>query len=188
MKKIILTLFLTLSIIGAGCGSKDDNQISQQPTKKGYENEIFSLNPPKNWEKIETFTKEYPAGVNVAFREPIKDNSFTANINITTKNVDATLTSNDFALQEIKNHENNLKDYHEISREKRTIQIQKKDLESILITFEGRQNIEDDINRFLQIFATKEGTGYVVTGALKKDESSDIQKEIEESLKSFELK
>ncbi|MBI2463405.1 hypothetical protein HYV57_00415 [Candidatus Peregrinibacteria bacterium] len=187
MKKIILTLLLTLSLIGAGCGSKDDGKNIQATTKKEYETDAFSLNPPKNWEKIETFTKEYPAGVKAGFREPIKDNNFTANINITTKSVNANLNSYDFALQEIKNHENNLKNYLEITREKRTIKIGGNDTDTILITFEGRQNIENDMNRFLQIFATKEGIGYVVTGGLSQDESSDVQKEIEESLKSFEI-
>ncbi len=192
MKKLLIFLtVISFVVIIPGCFGGADEKKEEKPQEaetNSYQGEQFSLSPPKDWDTITTFTKEYPVGTVIAFRNNIKDEMFTANINIFTKSILHDFTPIDLALEELKNHETNLINYKEISRENTKITISGKALDTLLIYFEGKQSHEEEIVRFMQIFAAKDGVGYIVTFAAKQDESEEIVKEGEKTIRSFVVK
>lgn len=191
-KQIIVGMALaSLLLVGTGCGLFGGDEQEEKPRSadaNSYQHESFSISPPKDWETVTTFTKEYPKGIVVAFRNNVKDDNFTANINMLQKTVPEGFTSIDFALQELKNHEKNLLNYKENSRENTKITVGGQSVDTLLLYFQGKQNAEDDVIKFLQIFGVKGTVGFVATGALPENSDEDSVKKIEEALRTFVVK
>lgn len=194
MKKLLI--ILPLLLLGAGCfhsNAEDPNEKALPASANSYQADEFSISPPldsqkKTWETITTFTKEFPAGAIAAFRDNVKDEKFTANINVYKKSVPADVSSANFALSEIRNQEKNVLNFKELSRENVKIAISDQNVDTILFYFEGKEKAEEEIIKFFQIFGVKNAVGYIVTGSAASDALDETVKKIEESLRSLVIK
>ena len=151
MKKLLI--LLPFLLLGTGCfhsATEDPNEKALPAEANSYQADEFSISPPidsqkKPWETITTFTKEFPAGAIAAFRDNIKDEKFTANISVYKKSVPADVSSADFALSEIRNHEKNVLNFKELARENVKIAISGQNVDTILFYFEGKEKAEDQL-------------------------------------------
>lgn len=189
-KKIAFIPLLLMTLMLSGCfGEKEEKKV-EDVTEKTYETSTFSIKIPKEWEVIEKkdFTSEIPPETEVVFRNNIKHEEFTANVNVTHNLLTQDKSSLDYGKQIIANQKASLLDYKELNRQE--IEIQKGDQKekTVLIFFEGKRLATDKLLRFMQIYGVKGRDAYIATAALRPDEDPGVSKALEKMLRSFSLK
>lgn len=192
MKKIAVSFLIGLSIFGlTACGGSSDS--TPPPATDNipanflkYETTDFSILYPKDWEVLgkESFPSNVPPSTIVVFRNNIKSDVFTANLNIAQAPLSATTTSEDFAISTINTAKYNLVEFNEISKEEVAVGGQKTYLE----TFQGRKSITESVINFKQLYIARNGYGITVTAAYLPNEDTNTVTKLSDMIKSFTLK
>lgn len=188
LKHLATIIGITSTIFLTACsGSDSSSTVTTAPVKEGnrvYEDSTLSIQIPKSWETIDktSFTSNVPTETNIGFRNNIKSDIFTANINIAQKelNSKADITAKDFAKSSLEVSKNNLIGYQLLN--------EKEAKNSYLAEFEGKKSASEQIIHFKELFVVKNGIGYTVIGSYLPNEDESVVNAIGEMLDSFILK
>lgn len=192
-------IYFTFLLIGsfflfAGCFNfGDDTTPSIQPVDEQsrlYETDIFSIIIPKDWEMIEQkdFTSDVPEVTMIVFRNNVKNENFTANVNIVKNSLQDPVSTLEYAKLVNNRQKSGLVDYNETQKDLRNINIGGSDQETFFTAFEARVAANDKLIRYMQTYGVKERNAYIVTGSFSPQESETSSQKIESIVKSFRLK
>lgn len=196
LKKIFQVALISISLAGlTGCfnfgGSNTNNQkTAVDERSRIYENTEFSVKIPKEWDIIEKkdFTQEVPQETQVVFRNNVKNEDFTANVNIVRNTLQNSKETLEYAKEIINRQKTGLYDYKELKKDLVKISISGKDFDSYLVEFEARRDPSENITKFIQTFGVKGGNGYVIMGGVSLKENSNTVSTVEGIVKSFIVK
>lgn len=196
MKKTILflSIILTTTFLG-GCFSFEDGnsaegtQSQNNDLTKTYSNNQFSFTYPQEWDLIERkdFTSEIPAETQVVVRNNLKNDSFTANINIVKNTIQNEKSTLDYAKEVLNRQKTGLLDYKETKREIIKISIGGSDQETYYTEFEARLNSTEPITKFFQTYGVKGQNGFVIMGASSTQENSSTINKLQKAVLSFKI-
>ncbi len=191
--KTIIALIIAVPIALSGCGGEDTDQDTNQSTdtsgKLTFESKDFKILYPQDWEIItpNNFTSNVPAEIVVAFRNNIKNEVFTANVNISKTELTEEISSKDFALSSISKAQNSIVEYKEKERKTFKLQIRGETIETYIIDFEGKKSASAEIVHFKNLYIADNEKGYIVTGGYLPYEDGSVVKLISDMLESFSL-
>lgn len=196
MKNLIVSTLLASSLLLSGCLSPGPQTAQPDPNQpistetRVYNNNEFSLNFPADWDIIQPkdFTSDIPAETQVVIRNNIKNEDFTANINIIKHSFQsAAKNSLDYGQEILNRQKSGLLNYRETKKEivKRTISGQT--IDTYVVEFEAKLNQTDPILKFIQTFATKGNNGYTALGSYSTQENSLVMNQVMETVKSFQV-
>lgn len=182
---------LIIPLLLSACGSSED-ETSKEPAGnlKTFENEEISIQYPADWEIIlpKDFTVEVPVGTIVAFRNPVKNDEFTANISIVKHVLPAERASIDYAKGLIQKHAKELSNFKELGRQEVKIATELGEFDTLVTHFSGKERDDADTKEFLQASIVELKTAYIVTGAFLENEDEGVKKIIEQSINTFHAK
>ena len=200
MKKILAVISVALMLsVFTGClgiGGDAEPTDTTTPTQgapqsyKNFENKDFSIIYPENWEVLneDSFTSNVPATTVVVFRNNIKSDIFTANLNVSQATIAEGTTSEDFALQTLNTEKYNLIGFTELKRENYTLGTGENAIKTFLVTFQGRKTITETLVEFKQICIALNGFGIIVTAAYLPNEDQNVVFKLDEMVRAFTLK
>lgn len=194
--KLLLALLITpIFLISCGGGSKTADvtpgEATQNIGKLSYQGKNFSILFPKDWEAIEkdSFTSNVPAETVVGFRNNIKNDTFTANVNVAeTQLTDKTILSKDFAKSTLANAKKHLVNFNQISLSDYRFPSGDKGIDTFIADFEGRKTASESTIHFKELYVVNGSIGYTVTGAYLPTEDNNVVLVVDEMLKSLALK
>jgi len=188
LKKLSITL-LIFPFILTGCLGTEDSQQELTTGKEIYQSNTYSIIYPTDWEVIDSsgFTSNVPNQTQIAFRNNIKSNIFTANLNISTTQITTGLSAEDFAKSNLKNAKNSLLDFQELNNINSIVFYGGNEHEAYTLEFSGRKSAVESVIHFKQLYTVRDNIGYIVTAAHLPDEDETIVKELDEMLNSFAL-
>lgn len=171
---------LLAATIFTGCGAITEDEVPVG--KKLIETAAFQLLAPEAWEQINSgdFTSGVPQSTVMAIRSNIKNEIFTANLNISQTALDQEISSNELAKNTEAKNKTSLVDYKQISTTTN-------DRGSITI-FSGRRSAADSDITFTQLYVVDKTTAYTVTAAALSTEEESVVKMLDEMIDSFSLK
>lgn len=189
-KKLLIISLLSSALIFSACGSDESANTSEETItadKITYATDDFELSIPSDWEILEkdSFTSNVPAETVVAFRNNIKNEVFTANVNINVTELAEEITVQDYAKSTLEKTKNSLIDFKEISSGEHTLA---EDLPGYILEFEGKQSASESTIRFKQLYVIVDNKGYIITAAYLAEEEQSVVKSLDEMLDSFLLK
>lgn len=185
-----LALALTVPLFLTACGGNDEEGDSSgetgTPGKILHEGSDYSIEIPAEWETVENgnFTSNVPAGTVAGFRNNIKNEIFTANINIVKKEVEEGLSTEDFGKSSLAQAKKRILEFNELESEERELNSQP----GYFIEFEGKQDAQSAIVHFQQYFIQDNSNIYTLTSAYLPNEGESVVIAMEEMLNSFTLK
>ncbi|MBI2634519.1 hypothetical protein HYW82_02520 [Candidatus Peregrinibacteria bacterium] len=188
-KSKFFTIAVIASIFFTACGgSTEDGSNSETNNPAGssiYETDSYSITIPSAWETIgqNDFTSNVPGETVVGFRNNIKNEIFTANINISQKETGENLTAEDFGKSTIAALKTKLISFSEINNEEKKLSSGEP---AYFIEFEGKQTATSPIVHFQQYFIGN--NVYILTAAYLANEDETVVTAIDDSLNSFTLK
>lgn len=186
-KHLVASIGIVFSLFLTACGGGDSDSSSAvatlKPGKVLYETGTFSIQIPKEWETIDksVFTSNVPSETVVGFRNNIKSNIFTANVNVTQKEVAPELTAKDFAKSTLEILRNNLIGYQLLNEGEAGTTAYKAE-------FEGKKSATETIVHFKQTYIVNNGIAYTITAAYLPNEDENVVNTTGEMLDSFSLK
>jgi hypothetical protein len=191
MKKLLI--LLAVPLILSGClGIGEEEGATGEPTagEIKYNHTNFSISIPQDWEIIEEadFTSNIPTEIIVDFRNNIKSEIFTANLNVSAINVEEGISASDLAINSKTKAEDSLVSFEGISSEKIDVPYGEGFVNGERIIFSGKKNASDPIIYFEQIYVIRNGVGYVVTAASLPEENETVVNYLNRMLNSFALK
>lgn len=194
MKKI-LSLILGASFLLTSCGGGDsdttaDKKVADEANETVYETAGFSIQIPKDWETIEknNFTSNVPEQTVVGFRNNIKSDIFTANLNIAQKSVEETLAVKDLAKSSLAIIKTSLIGFEQINENEDKMDYGEDGLVTYSLEFEGKKSASEPIIHFKQLYVVNGGVGYTITAARQQNEDEPVVNALDEMLNSFLLK
>lgn len=194
MKTKIATILLfgaTLAL--GGCFSDGGSGPMPAPDTAGktstYQSTQFTLSFPAGWDVIESkdFTSEIPRETVLVIRNNIKNDTFTANVNVVKNDLQTGTNSLDYAKEVLNRQRTGLLDYKETKREIISVPVGGQGQESYYTEFEARLNATDPVLKFAQIYAASGNSGYIVMGAWSMQENSTIVEQVVNTVKSFRV-
>lgn len=173
---LILSVFLVSGCFGGG--NEEETAETEESTggaiveaANRHETADFSIGIPSNWEIIKSFPKDYPAGLQVALRNNVKeDQTFIANVTVTRHDLGIPMTSIEYAHQQIFDHQNTLLNFRELSKEVITLSVDGEATEALLSVFEGKQKPEESTLKFFQTYGVKSDVAFTATCAVDRAE------------------
>ncbi|MEK7547466.1 MAG: hypothetical protein AAB540_01080 [Patescibacteria group bacterium] len=194
IKYFLISAVLALTLF-SGCSSEDEgtnstNGTAENPNKALYEETDFSLSIPTSWEVINknSFTSNVPANTIVGFRNNIKNEKFTANLNITQTNLTEEISSEDFAKSSMAKTKNSLVDFVEINKDTAKVNSPDGEIEAYLVEMEGKKSVNEPIVHFKQLHIVNGDKAYTITAAYLKEEDESVINMLDEMVNSFTLK
>lgn len=194
----ILILGLLCTSLLSGCfnfsgttgSSSSGNQTSVDEQHKLYETNVFSVVVPKTWDVYEKddFTSDVPEETIVVFRNNVKNENFTANVNIVQNGLQQPIALLDYAKMVSNRQRSGLYDYKETKKEEVKMKIGTREEPSYIIMFEAKKSPDEKIVRYIQAYAISGNSAYIITGAISTQENDNVVKTIEDIVKSFKLK
>lgn len=181
---------LTLAVL-TGCGTPTTQQQATPDEKSRIiDTPEYTLRIPREWDVIESkdFTSDVPQETALVVRNNVKNETFTANVNIIRRNLQTTQETLDYAKEVINRQKTGLLNYKEDKRDVSKMTIGGKQVDSYVVTFEGKKDAQSDQLKFVQTYAVKGTFGYIVTGSYSLQETSDNMNAVETIVKSFLLK
>lgn len=183
------------SILFTGCGGSSSSTNTSAPLKEGnliYENSSYSIQIPKAWEVIDktSFTSTVPPETMIGFRNNIKSDIFTANINVAQKQLRQTDSASvkDFAKSSLEISRNNLIGYQLFNEKESKMNYGKEGLATYYTEFEGKKSASEQIIHFKQLYIISDATSYTVTASYLPNEDESVVTALGEMLDSFSLK
>jgi len=187
-----LSLILALSLFLSACGGGDSETITTTDSESSYtytyKTAEYQIEVPKEWDVVDSFNSEYPDGLKVAFRNNVKDSIFTANLTILKEDNTKNDTSYDFAQKKLADHEETLINYKLLDQEGITLQVAGADSNTILSTFEGKNETSGPTLDFMQTNLTKNDNAWTVTASYRPSEDEFTIDELDKMLRSFSLR
>lgn len=187
-------IFCALFFTACGGGSSSSNNSGPviPPGKVAYDSDTFSVQIPKDWQTIDknSFTSNVPAETIVGFRNNIKNDIFTANVNIAQKQLDAksVVTVKDFGKSTLEVLKNNLIGFQLLNEKDDKMNYGKDGLATYKTEFEGKKSASEPVIHFQQLYVINNGTAYTVTAAYLPNEDVTVVTTIGEIFDSFLLK
>lgn len=187
-----LSTFTVLVLSACSFGGNTNPKVTVDEKSRRIDDSAYAFNViiPREWDIIEKkdFTKEVPANTEIAFRNNIKNEDFTANVSILKNPLQKTRETLEYAKQVIAAEKTGLYNYKEIKRDTYQISIANNKADTYITYFEGAQNPTDDVVKYVQTYAVQGNNAYVVTGSYSTKESDTNAKVVEAIIKSFSLK
>ncbi|MBT3705220.1 hypothetical protein HOG17_05590 [Candidatus Peregrinibacteria bacterium] len=193
MKKLIAISLITLFSLTGCFGTPADEEETDNTNQmySTYKSSDISIIYPNDWEVLNSsdFTSNVPASTVVVFRNNLKNDIFTANLNISQAEIPLGTNNEDFALQTLNTQKYNLVGFTELLRENYNIKTGEETEEStVLSTFQGRKTITESLVEFKQTYIARNGFGIIVTAAYLPNEEQSVVMMLDEMLRSFALK
>ncbi len=192
MKKFLqIALISVFTLTLSGCfGSSDEVTPDTSTETTTYQNSILSIVIPKDWEIIEEkdFSSRVQGNTVIAFRNNIKNDVFTANINVVTNESLSNKSSAEHAKEIINSEKTTLFDYKELIRETISPNNAGNIDKTEFIVFEARNTADQDLLRYVQTFLVKDEKVYIVTGSYRATEDEKTVQLVQQAVKNFELK
>lgn len=193
-KKVIITLALA-SLTFTGClsfdggGTSNTDQGLPADSSKNYDNGQVSFQYPSNWELIEPkdFTSEIPKETQVVVRNNIKNENFTANINVVKNDLQVEKSALDYAKEVLNRQRTGLLDYKETKREIITAVMGGSSQETYYVEFEARLNPSDPITKHFQTYGVKGRFGYIILASSSSAENSAVIDVLQKIVKAFKV-
>lgn len=189
--------FTLLTIFSAFALSGCFNFFEEEPTDDGlqpgnsssYETDQFSISIPSDWEVIESndFTSEVPPETVVVFRNNVKNETFTANVNIVERGLQEPVSATEYANLVNNRQKSGLVDYRELSKETINIPLGDSQIETYLTVFEARKATNENMIRYYQTYGVRENAAFIVTGAVSTQETETTSQTVENIVRSFRL-
>jgi hypothetical protein len=169
-----------------GTGSNSNQDLSNSKT---FSNNQVSFTFPSGWDVIEPkdFTSEIPPETQVVIRNNIKNDTFTANINIVRNDLQVSKSSLDYAKEIINRQRTGLLDYKETKREIIKIQIGSSEQETYYTEFEARLNQTEPVTKFIQTYGVKDKAGYIIMAAYSQQENTAVVDQLANTVRSFRV-
>ncbi|MFH1533860.1 MAG: hypothetical protein ABID64_02925 [Nitrospirota bacterium] len=190
MKKILILLAVPLILTGCfGIGEETPtSELTVGETE--YSTSNFSILAPQDWETIEEsdFTSSVPAETIVVFRNNVKSEIFTANVNISAAEVNETISSSDLAVSSRTKAKNSLVSFEEISLTNVEVPFGEVFMPGARLVFTGKKSASDPIIYFDQIYVVDGGLGFIVTASSLLEEDETVVNYLDRMLNSFALK
>jgi len=182
IKKIlaVLTILFVTTVLN-GCGDE-----TPEATLQAYDGGFFTIDLPSFWQVItkSEFYSEIPDEAVIAFSDPESTDGFYINVNIIEEKMNLDVPSIDFGRANINLAGKNLTDYVKIQDE----EIDLNGTPALVHIFTARLNPTEKEIRFIQLYTTKNKTGYTVTGAMPIDTLEEKRNETGAIVTSFRLK
>ncbi|MBT4366613.1 hypothetical protein HOD15_04290 [Candidatus Peregrinibacteria bacterium] len=193
MKKLIAISLITLFSLTGCFGTPADEEETDNTNQmySTYKSSDISIIYPNDWEVLNSsdFTSNVPASTVVVFRNNLKNDIFTANLNISQAEIPLGTNNEDFALQTLNTQKYNLVGFTELLRENYNIKTGEETEEStVLSTFQGRKTITESLVEFKQTYIARNGFGIIVTAAYLPNEEQSVVMMLDKMLRSFALK
>ncbi|MBI5754520.1 hypothetical protein HZA40_05260 [Candidatus Peregrinibacteria bacterium] len=185
-----ISFTLIITACGGGSSSSNDTGATIQPGKTTYNTDTFSVQIPKDWETLEknSFTSNVPPETIVVFRNNIKNDIFTANVNIAQKALSQKITVKDFAKSNLEILKNNLIGYQLLNEKEDKINFGKDSLPTYKTEVEGKKSASERIMHFRQVYVINNNIMYTVTATYLPNEDESVGNALGEILDSFVLK
>ncbi len=192
MKKFsvyFLTLTLLLSLGGCFNFGEEENPATSEEGYTTYKTDNFSISVPEKWEVInqDEFTSDVPEVTEVVFRNNVKNETFTANVNIVSKKLQVPVSTLEYAKMVINRQSSGLVGYNELAKETSSLTVGDAQAETLLNRFEAKKTADDNTVRYIQTYGVKGDTGFIITGAVSPGESESVLQTVEKIVKSFRL-
>jgi hypothetical protein len=191
LKLLTLSLISIISLTACGGGDEAETDTSNNGDLNVYDHSNFTVGFPTDWEVKEPadFPSNVPDSTIVSFQNKIKDEIFTANVNVSITNLSEAISSKDLAISTLAKAKNSLLAYSEISREEVNLTLNEEVvLDTYIIEFEGKKTSIEEIIRFKQIYYSHNNIGVVATGAYLPSSEETIVNQVDEMLNSLALK
>lgn len=194
MKKIILVSIFCLLLSGCFGGTPsnttDNKIVAPDENSLIFQNEEFNISFPKEWDVIDKdeFTSNIPESTVVVFRNNVKNESFTPNVNIVRSTITEPIDSLEYGKMVFNRQSMGLTDFREINKIERELIIGGNPTKSTFLVFDARVKPGDSLIRYAQTYAVKKDIAYIITGSFLPDETQNTVQKIENIIKSFALK
>jgi hypothetical protein len=168
--------------------NQDNTQVDQN--FRTYSVTEFSIDIPSAWQVIakDQFTSEIPAETVVVFRNNIKNETFTANVNVVKRTLLEDQSTLDFAKRVINRESGGLASYREFKKETRKMPVGDQTEDTLISYFEARKSTQDPLIQYIQTYGVRGKTAFIVTGAFSPNEEQSTVQRVENIVKSFRLK
>lgn len=194
MKKLLTLLLIPILLTGCFSSNSEEDTAADSTgeSDKAYFYEYitaeFTINAPDSWEKITSFTEEYPDEIRVAFRNNLKDSSFTTNVTVIREDNTSSLGNADWAQNKLNSHVETILNYQLISQEELALSVAGATSASLLNTFTGKNKTSGPTLNFMQTYLTKGDRAWTVTASYSPDEDPFVIEKLDTMLRSFTLK
>lgn len=192
-KKILAASIIIPALLFSGCFSVGDGTTVEQGQTsdllKTYNNNQFSFTFPGDWDVIEAkdFTTDIPRESQVVVRNNLKNDNFTANLNVVKNDLQTNTSSLDYAQSILNRQKSGLLDYRETKREIIKITAGGQDTETYYTEFQARLNQTDPVTNFIQTYAVKDKSGFIIMGSYAPQENTLVIQKLANSVKSFKV-
>lgn len=194
MNKLRLFPLIILSLFSlSGCFNFFEEETSQTDTSlitSTYQTTDFTITIPNDWEVIDQndFTADVPPETLVVFRNNVKNETFTANVNIVQRGLQENVSAAEYANLVNNRQKSGLIDYNETRKENITLPFGDQQVDSYFIAFEARKSTSDSLTRYVQTYAVRNSSAFIITGAFSPQENDVTSQTIENIVRSFQLK
>lgn len=198
MKKLATIIILGITVLSLGGCFGGDDTTTDTPTqndqlaalgKVAYTTKNFTIIVPDKWEVIEnsSFISNVPKDTVVAFRNDVKNEVFTANVNVSQTTLEEEISSSDFGKGSLKITKDTIVNFKETSGQSFDYNNNGTNIPAYVAEFEGKSTASGPIVHFKQVFIIKDKTAYTVTSAYTPTESETVVKTMDEMLNSLTL-
>lgn len=196
MKKLLIPTLLLSSLLLGGCLNPGPSTTNQPPTNQDtstetrvYNNNEFSISFPASWDIIQPkdFTSDIPSETQVVLRNNLKNEDFTANINVIKHSFQTAKNSLDYGQEILNRQKNGLLNYRETKKEIVKRSIGGQSVDTYVVEFEAKLNQTDPILKFVQTFATKDNNGYTALGSYSQLENTIVINQVNQTIQSFQV-
>ncbi len=181
----ILSTFSLSACNGSDTGTTDD--AAETPRFVEYKTGDFQMEMPEDWEIVNSFSSDYPAGIRVAFKNNLQESDFVANVTVIREENADNLTSYDFTQSKLADHEDHLLNYELLSQEELSLKVGSATSVTMLNTFEGKNEATSETLQFMQTALTKGDRAWVVTASYAPNEDEFTIDRMVTMLSSFQL-
>jgi hypothetical protein len=192
MKKLLLLLSIPILLTGCFGSDEETDNTGTDSEQQGYYYEYitaeFTIEAPDTWEKITSFTSEYPDEIRVAFRNNVKDSDFVANVTVLREDNETSLTNADWAQKKLNDHAETIINYQLISQEESSSKVAGATSNTLLNTFQGKNDTSGPTLSFAQTYLTKGTKAFTVTATYRPEEDPFAIEKMNTMLRSFTLK
>jgi len=192
MKKFTLLVLMIFALsLFSGCfGDEEETPTEVKTETSFYQTDEYSIYYPAEWEVIEKndFTADIPKETQVVFRNNVKSDIFTANVNVSKTDISDRLTSKEYANEIINSQNKNLKNFKELAKEEVTLKIGESDINTFVYAFQGKQRTIDETVKFIQTYLAKGNSGYIATCAVSLSEDEHTSTICENMVRSLNVK
>lgn len=185
IKKTLAVLILIMfTVILNSCGG--ESTTSTTAGLKLYEGGEFSINIDPSWKIINKsdFYAEIPQETIVAFTTPESYDGFFINVNIVKENLQEGIEAIDYARANINLSAQNLTDYEKVQEAK----IDLGGMPTMVHIFQARLNPTEKLIRFVQLYAVRGTSGYIITGGMLPSTPKELRDTVGAVVTSFKLR